>query len=164
MNQLKLIFVAFVLFAMVSAEHVCGDGVVSGTETCDPAASSEGCSITELCCPVCCQCHSIESVLNYKIPSLPFGMFSNERVNVLIDGEPEYNLIIQNKQITELGRGTLENPTAQITLSLETLEQLHDGRLEPMNAIKNRLVQYKGIGFVNSLKSRIAGFFLRFLK
>lgn len=164
MSKLKLLFIALALFTAVSANAVCGDGIVSGSETCDPSASPEGCGTNEICCPVCCQCHSIESVLNYKIPSLPFGMFSNERVNVQIDDSLEYHLLIQNKQVTEIGRGAIDNPTALVTLSSDTLEQLHNQQLQPMDAIRNRLVKYKGVGFVNSLKSRIAGFFLRFLK
>ncbi|UZE94090.1 MAG: hypothetical protein IB618_00745 [Candidatus Pacearchaeota archaeon] len=45
--------------------NICGDGIISGEEECDPAAMPTGCNETSVCDPVTCACEQIE--LSVKI-------------------------------------------------------------------------------------------------
>jgi len=42
------------------ARCCCGNGQIDGSvgENCDPMATPEGCGKDQMCCPVCCHCHS----------------------------------------------------------------------------------------------------------
>ena len=159
---MRNVLLLLLLFGLAFAANVCGDGLITGDEQCDPRAVPEGCSAGELCCPVCCTCHSLEPVLGFRVPNLPFGMFANENVTVFIDGSPEYHVTVIDHRVADIGRGPHDSATANIYTDMETVRAIHDRELEPLAAVRSGRIRYRGVGFVNSLKSRVVSFFLRF--
>lgn len=139
----------------------CGNGVIDGNkgEGCDPKALPNGCSGGEFCCAICCQCHSLANGLyNFDVASAPLGLFSNERANIFIDGKNMY-FITQNNEVVEVGSRQVEHPTLNIYMSPETAEEIHDGELGMIPALKQGKIRYEGADFFSALKFGIVGFF-----
>ncbi len=88
-------------------------------------------------------------------------IFGSERINLYL-GEDEFHVITENGELTEAGRGWLEDNTMNIYIESEVIRKLSEEGSEPqvviMNALGEGKITYEGVGFFGSLKSGMAGF------
>jgi hypothetical protein len=137
----------------------CGNGVIDNNkgEGCDPNANPQGCTLGQMCCSICCQCHATEDVFNFNLESVPLNVFSNERINIHIDGSDTF-LVTQKNKIISAGEKNLSDPTLNVYMGKETAAQIHDGNLSMIDAIDQKKVTYEGVGFFKMIKFTVIGF------
>lgn len=137
----------------------CGNGIIDNNkgEQCDPKAVPRGCSVNDVCCPICCQC-DLTRAQSFNLTYVPLGMFSNERINFYSNLEPHFHIITSNNQIIDAGKGKLENPTINVFSDDETFNAIHDGEISFIQAMNDGRLIYEGEGFFNKIKFKIISF------
>lgn len=94
----------------------------------------------------------IEEIIK-KTATLPVlsSLFANERINVNLEDD-EYCLVSCDGAITDVGVGTLEDPTVEVFSDMETIERIVSGDLGLEEALEEGDIRYEGVGFLNSVK------------
>lgn len=100
-----------------------------------------------------------------KVPGFAKKLFGNERINLYVDGKLFVGLAGQNSKIVEYKKGGLDKPTMKIFTTGETISDLTDGQKTLLDAVKDKSIQYQGVGFGNKMKFGFVkifqGFFIR---
>lgn len=149
----------------------CGNGQIDKNkgEQCDPFANPDGCSQQESCCPTCCQCYpfgqecdhlrpldlaSFKQAYDSGITNLPVisGVFSNQKINLFVEGAEEYSVITTESGIEEIKEGFLDNPTMNLFTDIDTVKDIEAGDLDFLEALDLGRIEYKGVGVLNSIK------------
>ena len=87
-----------------------------------------------------------------KVPGFVKGVFGNERIDVYIDGQKFVGLVGENGNITEYKKGGIDKPTMKIYTTSETIGHLLENEKTLLEAVKDKSIQYEGVGFVNKIK------------
>ena len=100
-----------------------------------------------------------------KVPDFVKSIFGNERIDLYVDGEKFAGLAGQNGNITEYKKGGIDKPTMKIYTSSETIGHLVNNEKSLLESIKDKSIQYEGVGFAKKIKfgfiKIFQGFFLR---
>lgn len=92
-----------------------------------------------------------------KAPTLK-DFLGNEKVNIVVIGEHNYYVLIEDDKIYRSGAGLTEDPTVLITTDTGTLDEINAGTLNPLEAYKTGRITIEGVGFVNGIKYWFAEF------
>ena len=87
-----------------------------------------------------------------KMPSFMKSTFGNERIDVYIDGEQFVGFVGKNGNITEYKKGGVDKPTMKIYTTSETIGHLIEGEKTLLEAVKDKSIQYEGVGVINKIK------------
>lgn len=87
-----------------------------------------------------------------KVPGFAKNIFGNERIDVYIDGEKFVGLVGQNGTIAEYKKSGVEKPTMKIYTTSETIGHLLENEKTLLDALKDKSIQYEGVGFVKKIK------------
>ncbi len=87
-----------------------------------------------------------------NVPGFVKSTFGNERIDVYIDGEQFVGLVGENGNITEYKKGGVDKPTMKIHTTSETIGHLIEGEKTLLEAVKDKSIQYEGVGFINKIK------------
>lgn len=87
-----------------------------------------------------------------KVPGFVKSIFGNEKIDVYIDGEKFVGLVGQNGEITEYKKGGVDKPTMKIYTTSEAIGHLIEGEKTLLDAVKDKSIQYEGVGFVSKIK------------
>ncbi len=80
------------------------------------------------------------------------NMFGNERINMYIDDQLFYGFRTKDGKIVETFENGTEEPTMNIYVTQEALEEMATGQLEPGEALKQGKIRYEGVGFFKKIK------------
>ena len=102
----------------------------------------------------------VERLFNEALLEVPTlgDYIGNERVNIIVQDEGSYYLLIEDKEIYQSGGGNIEDPTVQVITDVSTLDEINEGVLNPLDAYKEGRVKIEGVGFVNGIKYWFAEF------
>ncbi|MEM4267096.1 MAG: SCP2 sterol-binding domain-containing protein [Candidatus Nanoarchaeia archaeon] len=87
-----------------------------------------------------------------QAPKIFKSMFGNERINLYIDEQLFYGFRTENGKIVETFENGTEEPTMNIYVTQEALEQMAAGQLDPGEALKQGKIRYEGVGFFKKIK------------
>ncbi|MBI2005541.1 MAG: hypothetical protein HYS80_02140 [Candidatus Aenigmarchaeota archaeon] len=87
-----------------------------------------------------------------NVPGFVKSTFGNERIDVYIDGEQFVGLVGKDGNITEYKKGGVDKPTMKIFTTSETIDHLIEGEKTLLEAVKDKSIQYEGVGFINKIK------------
>jgi hypothetical protein len=104
----------------------------------------------------------MDSIVDYynnnvdKIPKIALSLFGNERMNIYVDGDLIYGAVTKSGKITEINEKGIENPTLDVYTTGDTIKNIVNGKITIQEAIKNKDIDYKGVGFVKRTKFGLA--------
>ncbi|MFH1247232.1 MAG: hypothetical protein V1644_02515, partial [Candidatus Micrarchaeota archaeon] len=90
-----------------------------------------------------------------KIPPIVTILFGNERINIYVDNALFYGFVTKESRIVTSSEIGVQNPTINIYLSSGTLNDVVNGKIKVTTALQNKLITYKGAGFVDNVKFSI---------
>ncbi len=100
-----------------------------------------------------------------KVPGFVKNIFGNERINLYIDGEIFVGLSGKKGEIVEYEKGGIIKPTMNIYTTGDTIDKLIDGNTTLLDAVKDKSINYEGVGFFGKIKFGVIkifqGLFLR---
>lgn len=99
-----------------------------------------------------------------KVPSFFKTTFGNERANIYIKvyvQDVELYAITEKAYMQELSIGLLDDPTMNIYTDIQTIAEIAEGRLDPIDAINEGKIQYEAVGFTNKVKYGLLGIGLK---
>lgn len=100
-----------------------------------------------------------------KVPGFVKNIFGNEKINLYIDGELFLGLAGEGGKIVEYKKGGVDKPTMNVYTTSDTIDKLIDEDKNLLEAVKDKSIQYQGVGFINKIKFGIIkifqGIFLR---
>ena len=107
----------------------------------------------------------LKDLFNNKLDQIPGfikTIIGNERINIYINNENNINLhaILIDKEIQEIGKDHLDDPTLNIYVNSEILSSLITGELDIGEAINNKDITYQGVTFWNKIKYGLVNLFV----
>lgn len=87
-----------------------------------------------------------------KVPGFVKIIFGNERINLYIDGEVFVGLAGEKSEIVEYEKGGVSKPTMNVYTTSDTIDKLIDGNTTLLDAVKDKNINYEGIGFFGKIK------------
>ncbi len=87
-----------------------------------------------------------------EMPSPITDIINGERINIHIQGQGNYYIIMNGEYMAELARGELSDQTLNVYTDKQTVERIADGELSPTQALEANLITYEGVGFVSGVK------------
>ncbi|RLI76631.1 hypothetical protein DRO97_00205 [Archaeoglobales archaeon] len=91
----------------------------------------------------------------HKIPIIA-SLFSDERVNLYVEGDTVFSFITKNGRIESISEKEMKDQTVNIYTDVETMEEILEGKIDFIEAIKSGKIRYEGVGFFNSFKFNVA--------
>ena len=85
------------------------------------------------------------------------GFLANERANIIIEGGNNYHAVTVDGEMEIVRGGALKDPTVNIMMDTETLDEMDSGELHPITAYKEKRVKIEGDGFIEGIKFWFAG-------
>jgi hypothetical protein len=89
---------------------------------------------------------------NIMIIPVVGGMFTDEKMNVHIQGMGDGYVVLENSEVTDYGVGLLDEPTMDVYSDSATVSALYSGEMTMNQALKQDNIRMEGVGFFNSLK------------
>lgn len=100
-----------------------------------------------------------------NVPNIIKNIFGNERIDIYIDGQKFVGFVGKNGTITEYKKGGIEKPTMKIYTTSDTIGHLINNEKSLLDAVKDKSIQFEGIGFAKKVKFGLIkifqGMFLR---
>ena len=91
----------------------------------------------------------------HKIPIIA-SLFSDERINLYVEGDTVFSFITKNGRIESISEKEMKDQTVNIYTDVETIEEILEGKIDFIEAIKSGKIRYDGVGFFNSFKFNVA--------
>lgn len=95
------------------------------------------------------------------LPEWIAGMFANERINIIIDGNPVVGVVMHDGVIMSAETEPLDDPTMNMRTSMETVLMIFSGEKSFEGAILDGSIAMEGVG-LNSVKMMFANLGLWF--
>jgi len=94
----------------------------------------------------------LDTVQVPELPKLFKKLFGDERVNIYLEGGDTIAVVTEKGEVTELKEGTVENPTAEVTISDNVFKAANAGTFDFRKALKGGDITIKGMGIWNKMR------------
>jgi len=86
-------------------------------------------------------------------------IFGNERINIYLDDDLAFGVVTSDGKIIEENETGIEEPTLNVYIKSEDLQDLINGRLTIEDALRSGKIKYQGAGFFAKVKFGVIHFF-----
>jgi len=87
-----------------------------------------------------------------EVPSMVAFLFKHERINIYIDEELICGVTTNNGRVSDNCSEVITNPTINVFMSRSTFDKLDSREMNINDALRNRLIEYKGVTVINKFK------------